>query len=451
MPRALMSLVMGVAVAAPGVAQASDPAAQRARIDATVAAEYPALEATYKDLHRNPELAFAETRTAAILAKQMRALGFEVTEKVGKTGVVAVLRNGAGPTVMVRTDMDALPMQEKTGLSYASKVQTQIDGKPVFVAHSCGHDVHMAWWLGAAEALASMKSEWRGTLVFVAQPAEETGKGAAAMITDGLFTRFPRPDYGFAAHIGNRTAGTVLIKDGPHSSAADLFRVTFIGKGGHGARPHLAIDPIVMGAHFVSDIQAVVSREKDPNVAGVLTVGSFISGSAGNIIPDQAVLELTTRTFSADARRIMATGVQRTAKAAADMAGAGAPKVELIAGTPALFNNPELTPRAATVLKAAFGDNRINYIAPAEPGSPTSEDYAEFAAAGVPSVYFNIGGGDPEANARAKAGGPPLPANHSPEFTVLPEPAIKTGAAVLSLAVLMVAGRDVPQVAADGK
>lgn len=448
--RGLPALFTGLILSVSTPAIALDSAAEKVRIDEVLAKEYPALDAIYKDLHSHPELGFQEVRTAAILAKRMRAMGFEVTERVGQTGVVAMFRNGDGPTVMVRTDMDGLPMEEKTGLPYASRVQVPWEGKQTYVAHSCGHDAHMVWWLGAAHALVSMKKEWRGTLMFVAEPAEETGKGAKAMIADGLFTRFGKPDFGFAAHVGNRPAGVTLIKDGPHSAASDLIRVTFQGKGGHGARPHLGIDPITMAAHFVSDVQTVISREKDPDIAGVLTVGSFIAGTAGNIIPDQAELQVTTRTFSTKVRDLMVSGIERTANGAAAMAGAPAPKIEMLIATPALINNAELTPRAAAFMKNAFGADRINYIPPTQPGSPTGEDYAEFIAAGVPSVYFNVGGGDPIANATAKETGVPMPANHSPYFSILPEPAIKTGAGILALAVLMVAGDDQSASSAKG-
>src|SRR5690349_806920 len=236
----------------------------RATIESSVESDYPKLDALYKDIHAHPELAFQEEKTAAKLAAEMRALGFEVTEKVGKTGLVAIYKNGAGPTVMVRTELDALPMEEKTGLAYASHDKTTWVGREVFVAHSCGHDIHMASWVGTAKTLVGLKDQWHGTLMFIAQPAEEIGAGARAMLADGLFTRFPKPDVALALHDGPFTHGTVFYRSGVGSSAADGLEVTFHGRGGHGSAPHTAIDPVAIAARFIVDVQGVVSREKDP-------------------------------------------------------------------------------------------------------------------------------------------------------------------------------------------
>lgn len=254
---------------APAVLVQAAPTPGKAAIDAVLDKNIAALETLYKDLHQHPELGFQEQRTAKLLAAKMRALGFEVTEKVGTTGVVAVYRNGPGPVTLVRTDMDALPMEEKTGLPYASKAQAVLDGKPTFVAHSCGHDAHMAWWVGTAQTLLSLKEQWKGTLVFVAQPAEEVLGGASAMVKDGLFTRFPKPDYALAAHIaGAMPLGTVVMKEGVILSASDALEVVFHGKGAHGSAPSSSIDPIVMGAHFVSDVQSVsAARRMQPHSA----------------------------------------------------------------------------------------------------------------------------------------------------------------------------------------
>jgi len=304
-----------------------DVAAAIRRIDASLERNYPHLDALYKDIHAHPELAFQESRTAALLAGEMRKLGFEVTEHVGGTGVVAIYRNGAGPTVLVRTELDALPMEEKTGLPYASHAQQTLDGKPTFVDHSCGHDSHMSWWVGTAAALVGMKDQWKGTLFFVGQPAEETISGAKAMLADGLFTRFPKPDVGFAAHVGPEPLGEVDIKDGVVSSASDSIQIVFHGRGAHGSMPDRSIDPIVMGANFVTGVQDVVSRQKDPKEFGVVTVGSFQAGTVENIIPDSATLKLTLRSYSPTVRKLLVDGVERTATATAAMSGAPPPDI----------------------------------------------------------------------------------------------------------------------------
>lgn len=312
------TLLLAAALAFPGTALATptlDVPAAKARIEASLAKTYPDLERIYKDIHAHPELAFQENRTATLLATRMRQLGFTVTEHVGKTGIVAVLRNGPGPTVLVRTELDALPVEEKTGLPYASTVQTTgADGKATFVAHACGHDSHMAWWIGTAEALLAMKDQWRGTLLFVAQPAEEIVAGAKAMLADGLFTKFPKPDYGFAAHVDPSPIGTVVVKQGVVTSASDTILITFKGVGAHGSMPDKSIDPIIEGAHFVNDVQTVISREKDPQKFGVVTVGSFQAGTVANIISDHADLQLTLRSYDPDVRKVLNDGVVTTAK-----------------------------------------------------------------------------------------------------------------------------------------
>ncbi|MEA1650641.1 amidohydrolase [Nitrospirillum sp. BR 11164] len=285
-----LALAAGLLLAgvAPG-ALAFDAIQTKTAVEAEVGADYGHLDALYKDIHSHPEVAYQEVRTAARLAKEMKALGFEVTEHVGKTGIVAIYRNGAGPTVMVRTELDALPMEEKTGLPYASTAKTTWNGKETFVAHSCGHDIHMAAWVGTAKALLALKDQWHGTLMFIGQPSEEDVSGAKAMIDDGLFTRFPKPDLGFALHVAPAPAGTILYKAGVLSSTSDSLSVTFHGKGAHGSMPHQSIDPVLMAARFVVDVQGVISREKDPAAFGVVTVGAIQAGSAGNIIPDSAL------------------------------------------------------------------------------------------------------------------------------------------------------------------
>lgn len=438
--RSIQSARFGVLlVALAGTVSLAQTAEQSDHIRVAVEANYVNLEQVYLHLHSNPELGFQEDKTASYLAARMHALGFEVTEHVGRTGIVAVLRNGAGPTVMIRTELDALPLQETTGLPYASTVKAQWEGKETSVAQACGHDAHMAWWLGTAEALVAVKGTWHGTLLFVGQPAEEEVSGASAMISDGLFTRFPKPDYAFAAHVGSRPAGMIYIKEGTHSSAVDNLRVVFHGTGGHGARPNVTVDPVVMASKFVVDVQTIVSRERDPSAFAVVTVGSFQAGNAGNVIPNEAVLQLTLRSFAPDVRTLLMDGVKRTADGVATMSRAPSPPlIEHMSGTAALENAPLLAERAAAVMTKVFGAERVQVTPATQPGGSTSEDFSEYVLAGIPSVYFNIGGGDPAKIAEAKARHMAMPANHSPDFSISPKPAIETGSEVLANAALMV-------------
>jgi amidohydrolase len=427
-------------VAAETSAPPFDVAAVKHSIDAVMDREYPHLDVLYRDIHSHPEVAFQEIRTAALLAADMRKLGFQVTEHVGKTGIVAIYKNGPGPTVLLRTELDALPLEEKTGLPYASHAQQTVDGKLTYVDHACGHDTHMASWVGTAEALLALKSQWHGTLMFVGQPAEEAIGGAKAMLADGLFTRFPKPDYAFAAHVGPAAYGTVSIKDGVESSNSDALGIVFNGRGAHGSMPDKSIDPIVMGAHFVSDVQAVISREKDPQQFGVITVGSFQSGTVENIIPDKAELKLTLRSYSPEVRKVLLDGVSNTAKAVAAMANAPEPTITYLHGTASVKNDSALAARSAVVMKAAFGGDAVTFIPATLPGITASDDFSEFVDAGVPALFFGIGGDDPKMLADYKAQGKPVPVNHSPYFAPVPEPTIKTGVLVLTLAVMMVAG-----------
>jgi len=408
--------------------------AAKADIDHGLDAGYPHLDALYKDLHRHPELPFQEKATAARLAKEMRALGFTVTEGIGKTGIVAIFQNGAGPTVLVRTELDALPLQELTGLPYASTDQQTANGHLSYVAHSCGHDIHMAAWVGSARMLVEQKAHWHGTLMFIGQPAEELVSGAAAMLGDGLFTRFPKPDVGFALHVGPDAAGTVGYRPGVISSNSDAFDITFHGRGGHGAMPNLTIDPVLEAGHFIVDVQSVISREKDPAAFGVVSIGALDAGSAGNVIPDIARVRGTIRSYDQGVRAKLLAGVERTAKAVAAMSDAPAPDVVLKAGGVAVVNDAALTERTGAVFRTAFGA-RAELTATA---GKASEDYSQFILAGVPSTYFTIGGLDPAAVAQSQASGVPLPGNHSPQFAPLPEPTIRTGVEAMTLAVLSV-------------
>ncbi len=404
----------------------------KSAIEASVDSNYEHLDALYKDIHAHPEIAFQEVKTAAKLAAEMRALGFEVTEQVGITGLVAIYKNGNGPTVMVRTELDALPMEEKTGLPYASHEKTTFEGRETFVAHSCGHDIHMASWVGTAKTLIGMKDKWQGTLMFIAQPAEETVSGARAMLAQGLFIRFPKPDVGFALHDGAGAYGTLAYRVGIGSSASDGLTVKFKGRGGHGAVPQATIDPEMMAARFIVDVQSVISREKDPTEFGVVSIGSIHAGTVGNIIPDEAVMYGTIRTFKPNVRAKMHDGIKRTADAVAAMAGAPAPVVEIAEGAKAVINDPDVVATAEKVLKAAYGDK----MRQTPPGTP-SEDYSEFVAAGVPSMFFNIGVYEPErVRAWMDGTGPALPSNHSPQFAPVPKPTITTGVTAMTLAVL---------------
>ena len=441
---ALLAVAAMTVPAVPPPAPMLDVVAAKALIDASLARTYPDLDALYRDLHAHPELAFQEHRTAALLALRLRTLGFTVTEGVGKTGIVALYRNGPGPVVLVRTELDALPVEEKTGLPYASTVQaTGADGKQTHVAHACGHDTHMAWWIGTAEALLAMKDRWHGTLMFVAQPAEELASGAKAMIADGLFTRFPKPDYGFAAHVDPSPVGTVVAKQGATTSAADTVLITFKGVGAHGSMPDKSIDPIMEGAHFVSDVQAVISREKDPQLFGVVTVGAFQAGTVANIIPDHADLQLTLRSYDPGVRKVLNDGVVATANAVAQMANAPAPDIRHPFAADPVVNDSALAASTAAVLKTALGADKVTLVPEEKPGWTASEDYSAFVAAGMThSVYFSIGGDDPAMIARYKAEGKQVPVNHSPYFAPLPEPTIRTGVETLTLAVLSVAGTD---------
>src|SRR5580704_16736570 len=433
MKRFLAPLLASAAlcIALPAHAEFDVPALKSA-IETSVESNYDHLDALYKDIHAHPEIAFQEVKTAAKLAAEMRALGFEVSEHVGKTGLVAIYKNGDGPTIMVRTELDALPMEEKTGLPYASHDKTTWNGRETFVAHSCGHDIHMASWVGTAKTLVGLKDQWRGTLMFIAQPAEETVSGAKAMLADGVFTRFGKPDFGFALHDGASAYGTIAYRVGIGSSNSDSLFVKFQGRGGHGAAPQTTIDPVMIAARFVVDLQSVISREKDPTEFGVVSIGAIHGGTAENIIPDDVQIFGTIRTFKPEVRAKMLAGIERTAKAAAAMSDAPVPDIRITEGAKAVMNDPSVVETAAKVMKVAFGDK----CKTSPPGTP-SEDFSEFVNAGVPSMFFNIGVYEPERVAAASNGtGPQLPSNHSPLFAPVPKPTIETGIEAMTLAVL---------------
>lgn len=387
---------------------------------------FPEAKAFYLDLHQNPELSSHETQTAAKLATRLRAAGYDVTEHVGGTGIVAILKNGAGPTIMLRTELDALPVEEKTGLPYASKVHAKDDaGLDVPVMHACGHDVHMASLLATAEIMAHSKNTWHGTLLLIGQPAEETISGAKAMVEDGFLTRFPKPDVGVALHVYNmQPAGKVAISPGIYDANADSLRITIYGKGGHGSAPHTAIDPIVIAARTIVALQTIPSREVKPGDMAVVTVGYIRAGNKNNIIPDEAEMGLTVRTYKPDVRTHVLAAIARITKAEAEAAGAPRePKIEHYESTDSVYNDPALAERLKGTLETAIGKENVIVEEP----HTGSEDFSVFVEHGIPSFYFSLGGADPEKFAEAKANGTTLPSNHSSLFAPDVDPALHTG------------------------
>ena len=395
-------------------------------LQAEVRGVYPTVQALYIDLHEHPELSAHEVNTAAKLAARLRPLGYEVTERVGGTGIVGVLRNGAGPIVMLRTELDALPVEEKTGLSYASKVMAKDDGgHDVHVMHACGHDIHMAVWIGTAEIMAQTKSQWHGTLILVGQPAEETVGGAKKMIADGLFTRFPKPEFGIALHSGNSLpAGMVGITPGFASSNSDSVAIAIYGRGGHGARPETTVDPIVVAAKLVLGLQTIVSREIKPGDPAVITVGYIQGGTKANIIPDEVHLGLSVRSYSDEVRKHLLAAIERVTKAEAEAANAPKPPlVKVVESTDAMYNDPKLSERLSQVLVQTLGADNVRQLPP----NMTSEDYSEFIEAGVSSFYFSLGAANPQQFKEVQAKGGQLPSNHSPFYAPDMEPSLKTG------------------------
>lgn len=408
---------------------------------APIEPELPTLEALYQDLHQHPELSFKEVKTAAKLAQRLKALGFEVTTQVGKTGVVGVLKNGAGPTVLVRTEMDALPVEEKTGVPYASR-ETAVDanGRTVSVMHACAHDMHMASWVGAATLLAKSKGNWHGTLVMIAQPAEEEGNGAKAMLAAGLYARFGRPDFAVALHAkADLPAGTIGYVKGPAMANVDSVDVTLYGRGGHGASPHTAIDPIVLAARYVLSLQTLVAREVNPIEPAVVTVGSIHGGTRHNIIPDEVKLQLTLRSYSDAVRRQLLDGVARLAKA--ESVAARSPKeplIEVDAGPGAVINDPALTERLVRAVAGTLGTEHLVEVDKVM----GAEDFGEYArAGGYPSTMLWLGGVEPKRYEAARSTGAPLPAAHSSTWAPEPNATLRTGALTLTTAVLELMGR----------
>ncbi len=408
--------------AASGTLTLTQPAqATPAEVDAV----YPKAYDLYVDLHQHPELSGTETQTAAKLAAQLRSLGYTVTEHVGGTGIVAILKNGPGKTIMLRTELDALPLEEKTGLPFASKVRAKDPaGHDVGVGHMCGHDLHMSALVATAAIMAHSRNSWHGTLMLVGQPAEETISGATAMVRDGIFTRFPRPDDVLALHVGNELpAGKVGVVAGIYNSNADSLRITIYGKGGHGSAPHTTVDPIVIAARTILALQTITSREVRPGEFAVVTVGYVNAGTKNNIIPDQAELGLTVRTYKQDVRKQVLDAITRISNAEAQAAGAPrAPLVERYEKTNAVYNDPTLTQHLRTTLETALTKDNVV----AEDPIAASEDFAAFIEEGIPGFYLSLGGADPQKLQQARATGTRLPSNHSPLFAPDVDPALHT-------------------------
>jgi amidohydrolase len=394
--------------------------------------ELEELEALYKDIHSHPELSLQEKRTAGLAAERLKAADFEVTEGVGGTGVVGLLENGDGPTVMLRADMDALPVKEATGLPYASTVTaTDPDGNETPVMHACGHDMHVTWLAGATRLLAEAKDAWHGTLMAVFQPAEEVAAGAQAMIDDGLFKRFPKPDVILGQHVMPMSAGTIASKSGVVTSAGDSFQIRMFGRGAHGSMPQASIDPVVMAASTVLRLQTIVSREVAPSDAAVVTVGALQAGTKENVIPDEAVIKLNVRTFDENVRQHVLDAIERIVNAESEASGAPRPpEITPLDRYDLVRNDDQATELVRDALHAHFGDERVTHTGPAS----ASEDFGSFGVEWhVPSVFWFIGGVDPDTYAKAEREGrlSELPTNHNPKFAPVIHPTLETGVETL--------------------
>jgi len=412
-------------------------------------AELPSLLTIYKDLHTHPELSTHEERSAAIVAKELKAAGCEVTDHVGKYdkpgltsfGVIGVMKNGVGPTVAIRTDLDALPVHEETGVPYASTVTTKNDaGQDVSVMHACGHDIHMSTFIGTARALGKLKDKWHGTIIFIGQPAEETVGGARALLKDGLYTRWPKPDYVLGLHDDAEIAtGQIGVTEGYCYANVDSVDVTVRGVGGHGAYPHKTKDPIVLAAEMINAWQTIASRENNPIDPIVVTVGSIHGGTKHNIISDEVKMQLTVRTYKQEVRDRVLAAIERIAKGIATTAGIPDDRMPIVhvekdQYTPATYNNPELTKRVSAALKIAIGPDNVLKKDPTMGG----EDFSEYSLPdhSIPAFMFNVGAVDPAKAAESKKTGTPLPSLHSSKFAPVPEPTIRTGLIGMTSAVL---------------
>ncbi len=405
-----------------------------------VAAVYAQTEALYKELHGHPELSGQEHWTADRIAGELKQLGYEVTTGVGGTGIVALLKNGAGPVVMLRTELDALPVTEATGLPFASTVRTKSDnGVETGVMHACGHDVHMSSAVATARIMANTRNRWKGTLMIVGQPAEETGAGAKAMMADGFLTRFPKPSYAIAVHDDARLlAGVIGVHAGPILSNADAVTITVYGRGGHGARPEATVDPIVISAKLVLSLQTLVSRENSPFDPTVITVGAIHGGTKNNVIPDEVQMLLTVRSFTPEVRERLNAGIARMAKAEAMVANAPKePKIERYSTATALVNDPPLTQRVNAALLKEIGSGQVKD----GPPEMVSEDFSEFSLAGIPTLMLRVGAVEKSKYDAAMKSGVPLPSLHSSGYYPDREPTIKAtiAAEVVALRTLLVA------------
>ena len=448
-PKALLWLL--------AAALASTPASAESAFSEAVKADYDALlEDLFDHFHRNPELSFLETSTAARMAQELRRAGAEVTEGVGGTGVVGIMRNGDGPIVLVRADMDALPLLEASGAPNMSvRRQAGPDGVEVPVMHACGHDVHITSLVGTARALNTLRDRWSGTIVFVVQPAEERSGGARAMIEDGLYSRFPKPEVALAFHVAaDFPTGTLDIQPGLVASSSDSLEIVVHGIGAHGAYPHEGRDPVLMGSQIVTALQTLVSREISPLAPAVITVGSFHSGSAPNIIPHEARLQLTLRTNDREVRRRLLAGIRRIAVNVGRMNGLSEDRLpevrEIEIPTPVNVNDPELSARLRSAMSDAFGSAAILPVVPAT--GMGAEDFAYFVEPehGVRGVYFYVGGTPPAAFEAAHSGGPPVPSHHSPQFRIDPEPSVRLGTEAMLVALFELLGRN-SETAGEGR
>ena len=428
----LLAAAAALAIPAPAIAD---------ELRDMVTADLSSLTAIYRDLHQHPELSFQEVRSAKVMADAARKAGFDVTEKVGKTGVVAVLRNGPGPTVLIRADMDALPVEEQTGLAYASKVRAKsASGVDSGVMHACGHDTHMASWIGAARALARHRDQWSGTLVMIGQPAEEIVAGAEAMLADGLFTRFPKPDFALALHdSADLGSGVIGVTPGFALANVNSVDITVKGLGGHGAYPQTTRDPIVLASAIVTRLQTLVSREADAFDPAVVTVGSIHGGAKHNIIPDEVKLQLTVRSYSAESRKRLLDGIARIAAGEAMAAGMPADKMPVVAISPekadATWNTPALSQRVATHFRERFGAERVAAPTP----SMAAEDFGVFAKADperIQSLIFWVGARPQAELDAAKREGRVLHGLHSPFWAPDADQVIATGAEALAAAAM---------------
>jgi hippurate hydrolase len=407
----------------------------RANVLANLDGLLPELESAYKDLHSHPELSMQENRTARIVADRLRAAGYEVTTGIGTTGVVGLLRNGNGPTIMLRADMDALPVKEATGLSYASSATaTDAEGKTVPVMHACGHDMHVTWLIGAADLFARTRDAWRGTLMPVFQPAEETAAGAQAMIDDGLFKRFPKPDAVLGQHVMVGSSGVLSSRAGVVTSAGDSLQIRMFGRGAHGSMPQASIDPVVMAAATVLRLQTIVSREIAATEAAVVTVGSLQAGAKENVIPDVAIIKLNVRTFDEGVRKRVLAAIERIVNAEAEASGAPKkPEITPLDRYRLVKNDPDAVRRVDDAFRKYFSADRVQK---AEPTS-ASEDFGSFGAEwGAPSVFWFVGGTDPGLYEKAQKEGKmgEIPTNHNPRFAPVIHPTLQTGVEALVVA-----------------